>query len=101
MLTCGIKASHDGGIALIEDGRLLASFEVEKIDNGQRYSRLGRLARVGEILRDQGWDPSAVDRFVVDGWEAAPGTTTAFVEVSVDDSPFLLPVAPYVDGGAA
>src|SRR5437879_1737842 len=98
MLVCGIKASHDGGVALIEDGGLLASVEVEKIDNGLRYSALGRLARVGEILRDQGWDPSTVDRFVVDGWEAVPGTT-AFVEVSVDDSPFLLPVAPYVDGG--
>jgi hypothetical protein len=33
MLTCGIKASHGGGVVLIEDGHLLASIDVEKIDN--------------------------------------------------------------------
>lgn len=50
MIICGIKASHDGGVAVIEDGRLRFSAEVEKLGNGARYSSLGDLQRVTDIL---------------------------------------------------
>jgi carbamoyltransferase len=101
MLICGIKVSHDGGIAVIEDNHLLFSIEIEKLDNGLRYSSLGGLERVAEILEGEGLKPSDVDQFVVDGW---------FVK-GVDDTevrdPFVLAnrgggrlgisVAPYQD----
>jgi carbamoyltransferase len=68
VLICGIKASHDGAVALVENGRLLFSVELEKLDNGMRHAALGSLDRVGEVLRSEGVDPADVDQFVVDGW---------------------------------
>jgi carbamoyltransferase len=68
MIICGIKVSHDAGIAVIEDDRLLFSIEIEKLENGPRYSSLGDLERVAEILHAEGMKPSDVDQFVVDGW---------------------------------
>ena len=73
MLICGIKVSHDGGVAVIEDDRLLFSVEIEKLANNPRYSSLGDLARVGQILRSEGLDPEDVDQFVVDGWVGEEG----------------------------
>jgi carbamoyltransferase len=101
MLICGIKISHDAGIAAIEDGKVLFSIEVEKLENGHRYSSLGNLERVAQILKSEGLDPSDVGQFVVDGW---------FVEgvddIEVTDPAVLMarggarlpiPVAPYQD----
>jgi carbamoyltransferase len=68
MLICGIKASHDSGVAVIDGNRLLFSIELEKLENGLRYSSLGNLDRVTEILDEEGLKPSDVDQFVVDGW---------------------------------
>jgi carbamoyltransferase len=68
MIICGIKASHDGGIAVVEDNRLLFSIEIEKLENGLRYSSLESLEQVSQILLSEGLKPSDVDQFVVDGW---------------------------------
>jgi carbamoyltransferase len=68
MLICGIKISHDGGIAVIENNRLLFSIEIEKLQNAPRYSSLGDLGRVTQILYAEGLKPSDVDQFVIDGW---------------------------------
>ncbi|MFX0576633.1 carbamoyltransferase N-terminal domain-containing protein [Nocardia nepalensis] len=38
MVICGIKVSHDGGVAVVEDDRLVFSIEMEKLGNGLRYS---------------------------------------------------------------
>lgn len=102
MLICGIKASHDGGVAVIEDGRLLFSYEIEKIGNGERYSSLGDLNRVTEILAAEGLAPGDVDRFVVDGWYTKDDTGAPAVKVDADGEPVHLRVAPYVEtpGGA-
>ncbi|AHH95952.1 carbamoyltransferase N-terminal domain-containing protein [Kutzneria albida] len=101
MLICGIKASHDGGIAVIEDDRLLFSTEVEKLGNGLRYSALGDTDRVAEVLATEGIALSDVDRFVVDGWwtQGAGGSTA--VHLTREGKPFELPVAPYLDGTGA
>jgi carbamoyltransferase len=101
LLICGIKLSHDAGVAVIEDGRLLFSIEVEKLDNGPRYSSLGDLDQVARILKSEGLDPSDVDQFVVDGW-FVPGVD----DTEVTDPAVLaargggrldIPVAPYQD----
>ncbi|MEU0240450.1 carbamoyltransferase C-terminal domain-containing protein [Nocardiopsis sp. NPDC006198] len=54
LLICGVKASHDGGVAVIEDGRLTFSVEMEKLANGRRYSPLGDLRQVERILFGRG-----------------------------------------------
>jgi carbamoyltransferase len=35
VIICGIKASHDGAVAVVEDGRLRFSVETEKLGNGE------------------------------------------------------------------
>jgi carbamoyltransferase len=65
---CGVKTTHDGGVALIDDGRLIFSYEMEKLDNNERYSKIGDLAFVFELLEDHGYRVEDIDRFVLDGW---------------------------------
>ncbi|MFI9464698.1 carbamoyltransferase N-terminal domain-containing protein [Streptomyces xiamenensis] len=99
MLICGVKASHDGGVALIDGQRLVFSVETEKLDNGLRYSRLGDLRRVGEVLRAEGVDPAEIDRFVVDGWWAEDGLDEPGVPICDGGRETVLPVAPYLESG--
>jgi carbamoyltransferase len=101
VLICGIKASHDGGVALIDGDRLVFSVEVEKLGNGLRYSPLGDLNRVGEILAAENVDPNDVDRFVVDGWWTTGSDGSPGVETTSAGRPLWLPVAPYVEGPEA
>ncbi|MEU0501921.1 carbamoyltransferase N-terminal domain-containing protein [Nocardia sp. NPDC005998] len=103
MMICGIKVSHDGGVAVVDGNRLLFSIEIEKLDNGIRYSTLGDLDRVAEILRSQGLDPAAIDQFVVDGWfanNAVPDTDSirpSTISTLHRGLPVALEVAPYQD----
>lgn len=97
MRICGIKASHDGGVAVIEDGRLLFSYEIEKLRNGERYSSLGELDRVTEILAAEGLSPVDIDQFVVDGWYTRNAAGEPAVAVDAGGRPVQLRVAPYVE----
>ncbi|MEU0951648.1 carbamoyltransferase N-terminal domain-containing protein [Streptomyces niveus] len=97
MLICGIKASHDGGVAVIEDGRLLFSYEIEKLNNGERYSSLGDLERVTEILAAEGLSPADIDQFVVDGWYTKDAAGNPAVEVNSAGLPVQFRVAPYLE----
>ncbi|EHQ26559.1 carbamoyltransferase [Mucilaginibacter paludis DSM 18603] len=38
MIICGIKLTHDGAVALIDNGKLIFSYEMEKIENKPRHS---------------------------------------------------------------
>ncbi len=97
MRICGIKASHDGGVAVIEDGRLLFSYEIEKLRNGERYSSLGDLERVTEILAAEGLSPADIDQFVVDGWYTEDAAGEPAVSVNAGGLPVRLRVAPYLE----
>ncbi|MEV8452510.1 carbamoyltransferase N-terminal domain-containing protein [Streptomyces sp. NPDC052095] len=97
MLICGIKATHDGGVAVVDGNRLLFAVEVEKLGNGHRYSYLGDLSRVTEILATEGLGVRDIDRFVVDGWWENDGADHALVRTRRDGRPVTLPVAPYQD----
>ncbi|HEX8865969.1 MAG TPA: carbamoyltransferase N-terminal domain-containing protein [Lentzea sp.] len=101
MRICGIKASHDGGVAVIEDGRLLFSYEIEKLRNGERYSSLGDLERVTEILAMEGLSPADIDQFVVDGWYTKNDSGEPAVAVSSGGRPVQLRVAPYVESAGS
>ncbi|MBF6228757.1 hypothetical protein IU470_27110 [Nocardia abscessus] len=103
MVICGIKVSHDGGVAVIDGARLAFSIEVEKLGNGDRYSTLGDLERVAAILRSEGLEPSDVDRFVVDGWFAkdpesdGDSVRSSSIATLSGGRPSVLEVAPYQD----
>jgi carbamoyltransferase len=90
MVICGIKLSHDAGIALIEDDRVLFSIEVEKLENNPRYSSMGGLGRVARMLEAEGLKTSDVDQFVVDGWFVA----------GVDDTEVRDPASTWAPGGS-
>ncbi|MFI7679185.1 carbamoyltransferase N-terminal domain-containing protein [Actinophytocola sp. NPDC049390] len=87
-----MKLTHDGAVAVVEDGRLVFSVEIEKLDNGLRYSQVEDMAVVRRILADFGYRPGDVDEWVIDGWD---GRETGSVSVTDDGVPDTLTVAPY------
>ena len=68
MLICGVKLTHDGGVALIDDGRLVFSVEMEKLENNPRHQRIDDLQIVFDTIRQFGYDPEVVEHYVFDGW---------------------------------
>jgi carbamoyltransferase len=51
MLILGLKLTHDGGLAAIENGHLLFCIEAEKVNNSERYRSLRDLASLEQMLR--------------------------------------------------
>lgn len=87
MLTCGLKLTHDGAVALIEDGRLLFSVEIEKLSNNARFSAIHDARVIVDILERYGCSPDQVDEFVVDGWGGvAPDDSSAQERLTVGDN---------------
>lgn len=100
MLICGVKVSHDGGVAVIDDDRLLFAIEVEKLADGRRYGALGDLSRITEILAAEGIRPEDIDQFVVDGWYPVDGDPTTRIATAQHGVPLKLPAASYTGDGA-
>ncbi|ASZ12159.1 nodulation protein NodU [Chitinophaga pendula] len=71
MIICGLKLTHDGGVALIDNGELKFSIEIEKINNNPRYSAIKDLSVIQEILEDNHYSIDQVDQFVIDGWHGS------------------------------
>ncbi|WP_352486880.1 carbamoyltransferase N-terminal domain-containing protein [Mesorhizobium sp. M0051] len=65
----GIKLTHDGAIALVEDGRLVFCVDQEKRHNDPRYQATDNLYAIVAALPEQGLNPCDVDQFVIDGWD--------------------------------
>jgi carbamoyltransferase len=72
VIICGIKLTHDAGVALVDGGRLVFSVEVEKLANNPRHHELDDFELVGAVLADFGYELRDVDRFVLDGWGSTP-----------------------------
>ena len=69
MKICGIKLTHDGALALIDNGRLVFSYEMEKIDNGIRHSIFKlSLEEINEVLLSHGYRFDEIDHWAIDGW---------------------------------
>ena len=68
MLRCALKLTHDGTVAIADGSKLLASVEMEKVDNRPRWSTISDLADVERVLRDLGIAASSIERWIVDGW---------------------------------
>jgi len=96
MIICGVKVTHDGAVAVLDGQRLVFSTEIEKLGNGRRYSALGDLGRIAEILAAHGISPADVDRFVVDGWYPDGDDEQPRIPTDSAGAPVMLPVAPYV-----
>ncbi|WBO65110.1 carbamoyltransferase N-terminal domain-containing protein [Streptomyces camelliae] len=92
MIICGLKLTHDGAVALLDDDTLVFSVEIEKIANGRRYSEISDLDIVPRILGDFGYKVEDVDEWVVDGWD---GDDLGRLELSDHGTPVSLVVGPY------
>lgn len=68
MKICGLKFTHDGSVAVIEDNTLLFSTEMEKLHNNPRHQDLSSLDGVEEVLSSEGIRWQQIDQFAVDGW---------------------------------
>ncbi|SPP97946.1 MULTISPECIES: nodulation protein NodU [Bradyrhizobium] len=94
MRICGIKLTHDGAIAVVEDGRLVFCIEQEKCGNGPRYQSVENLDAVVLALAEHGLDPRDIDQFVIDGWD---GEIESQFQVLSGAVPIALKGAPYVE----
>ncbi len=72
-LLCGLKLTHDGGVAVLDGDRLLFSVEAEKLENRPRYSRLDRASDIVRILADNGLTVADLAGVAVDGWGNSRG----------------------------
>lgn len=71
MIICGLKFTHDGTIALVDNGRLIFSYEMEKLSNNDRFSELLDFYSddfLDSVLKEHGYKRTDIDRFVIDGW---------------------------------
>lgn len=67
MRICGTKLTHDGAIALVQDGRLVFCDDQEKRHNDPRYQSIDNLDAIVAALAEQRLNPCDVDQFVIDG----------------------------------
>jgi carbamoyltransferase len=95
MLRCSLKLTHDATIALAQDSKLLASVELEKIDNNARWTAADNLSSVERVLTEFGFCPDDVGRWLVDGWVADEPLRI----VASDGRVLSLTVAPYREEG--
>ncbi|MGY2843559.1 carbamoyltransferase [Bradyrhizobium sp. USDA 4509] len=94
MRICGIKLSHDGAVAVIENGRLVFSIEQEKRDNNPRYQTIDNLNAVVAALAEHRLNAHNIDQFVVDGWL---GENESQFDVLSGTAPITLKGAPYLE----
>lgn len=94
MRICGLKVTHDGAIALVEDGRLIFSVEQEKLGNNRRYQPIRELDVVSQTLAQFGYRLDDIDQFVVDGWD---GDQHSKIPLLSSGQPITLCAAPYIE----
>lgn len=92
MIICGIKLTHDGAIALIDNNELKFCYEMEKLNNNLRYSEISNTSVIADILIQNGYSLESVDHFVIDGWA---GLEDSFIETVHEKEKYSLKVAPY------
>jgi carbamoyltransferase len=96
MIICGLKLTHDGAIAVIDNNRLVFSIEMEKLNNNPRYTSIEDAQTIAEVLREQGYSLSDIDHFVVDGWGGYDQEALALQpRLGIGDDTNLLSIANY------
>ncbi|MEW9553627.1 carbamoyltransferase N-terminal domain-containing protein [Nonomuraea sp. NPDC050783] len=71
MITAGVKLTQSGGIALLDEDRLVCNIEMQKIANGARYSNVDELDDLVTIMSTFGVGLGDVGRWALDGWDGA------------------------------
>lgn len=97
MRICGIKLTHDGAIAVVEDGKLIFCIEQEKRENNKRYQEIENLEEIALILAEHGLNAVDIDQFVIDGWD---GDVESRFHVRSGSVPMSLKGAPYAESDA-
>lgn len=92
MIVCGLKLTHSGGAALIDDGELVFNLETQKQENNRRYSTVTDLVQIPGMLAEFGYKPSDVSHWAIDGWD---GRKTGAIPILNGNSPLEITVAPY------
>jgi len=69
MRICGLKLTHDATVAVINDGKLELSVELEKMYNQPRYSKMQDLREIEDVLARFDLRSYDIDLWVVDGWK--------------------------------
>jgi len=94
MRICGIKLTHDGAVALVEDGQLVFSVEQEKRGNNPRHQPIDNLDAIVVALAEHGMAARDVDEFVIDGWA---GDVESRFQVLSGAAPITLSGGPYLE----
>ncbi|MCS3765940.1 MULTISPECIES: nodulation protein NodU [Bradyrhizobium] len=94
MRICGIKLTHDGAVALVEDGRLVFCLEQEKRSNNPRYQAIDNLDDIVVALAEHNLTARDVDEFVIDGWI---GDVDSQFRVLNGAAPVTLRGGPYIE----
>ncbi|PTB17279.1 nodulation protein NodU [Trinickia symbiotica] len=94
MRICGIKLTHDGAIAVVEEGKLVFCIEQEKRDNNPRYLAIDDLDVIEIILSEHGFRVEDIDQFVIDGWDGEVESQFRILSGSI---PVILKGAPYAE----
>lgn len=69
MKILGIKSSHDGALALIDNGKLIFSYEMEKLNNNFRLADFNlTFEEIESILNKYNYSFSTLDHVAIDGW---------------------------------
>jgi carbamoyltransferase len=69
MIICGIKLTHDGAVALIDNGKLIFCHEMEKIANNPRFTDIKDFKIIRDFLKQYNYSLKDVDKIVIDGWD--------------------------------
>lgn len=95
MRILGLKLTHDAAVALLDDGKLSFSVEIEKLDNNPRYTACTSLEQVERVLARHGVDPDSIDSIVIDGWKGgrierpAPFSVAPYHDFDIEHAPLF------------
>lgn len=69
MRICGVKLTHDAAVAVVKDGVLEFSVELEKMYNQPRYSKMRDLREIEDVLARFDLRSYDIQYWAVDGWK--------------------------------
>lgn len=99
MKVYGVKLTHDGGIAYVEDGCLRFAYEMEKIENRPRHSPIPDTTYVAAMAAIGGQELDGECEFAVDGWSDDVEQKTTRIRVAGQATRVAL--APYHEADPA
>lgn len=100
-LICGLKLTHDGGVAVIDGDHLLFCVEAEKLDNRPRYAPLNVARDLAGALSRYSLSAADLTAVAIDGWSRDRDGVSHAVVIDDAGNPTSVDVAGYVDQAGA